>query len=61
MFLFIYLVPLFHPVPTASKEPILTIPVEGPKVTAAVWGPLDQYIIAGDENGNLCQWDMKVC
>ena len=43
-----------------SKEPFLTIPMEGPKVTAALWGPLDQYIITGHENGDLCQWDTKV-
>ncbi len=43
-----------------SKDPILTIPIEGPKVTAALWGPLDQYIITGHENGDLCQWDTKV-
>ena len=43
-----------------SKDPNLTIPVEGPKVTAALWGPLDQYIITGHENGDLCQWDTKV-
>ena len=43
-----------------SKDPTLSIPVEGPKVTAALWGPLDQYIITGHENGDLCQWDTKV-
>lgn len=44
----------------ASKDPILSVPVKGPKVTAALWGPLDQYIITGHENGDLCQWDTKV-
>ena len=43
-----------------SKDPFLTIPIDGPKVTAALWGPLDQYIITGHENGDLCQWDTKV-
>lgn len=43
-----------------SKEPILSVPVKGPKVTAALWGPLDQFIITGHENGDLCQWDTKV-
>lgn len=43
-----------------SKEPYLNIPIEGPKVTAALWGPLDQNIITGHENGDLCQWDTKV-
>ena len=44
----------------ASKDPILSVPVKEPKVTAALWGPLDQYIITGHENGDLCQWDTKV-
>jgi hypothetical protein len=38
----------------------LSIPVDGPKVTSAIWGPLDYYIIAGHENGTVCQWDSKV-
>ena len=36
-----------------------SIPVDGPKVTSAIWGPLDYYIIAGHENGTVCQWDSK--
>ena len=43
-----------------SKDPFLSVPIDGPKVTAALWGPLDQYIITGHENGDLCQWDTKV-
>lgn len=30
------------------------------KVTSAVWGPLDEVIITGHENGELSQWDVKV-
>ena len=41
-------------------DPILSIPVQGPKVTASVWGPCDEYIITGHENGLLCKWDAKV-
>jgi len=40
-------------------EPYITVPMEGPKITAALWGPLDQYVITGHENGDLCQWDAK--
>jgi len=29
------------------------------KVTSALWGPLDEYIITGHENGELTQWDLK--
>lgn len=42
-----------------NKSPYLSIPVDGPKVTSAIWGPLDYYIIAGHENGTVCQWDAK--
>jgi len=31
------------------------------KITSAVWGPLDEVIITGHENGDLCQWDISVC
>ena len=41
-------------------DPIMCIPVQGPKVTASVWGPCDEYIITGHENGLLCKWDPKV-
>ena len=30
------------------------------KVTAAVWGPLEKYIITGHEKGELIAWDVKV-
>lgn len=42
------------------KTPVLKIEVPGPKVTSAVWGPLDEMIITGHENGELVQWDPKV-
>jgi len=38
----------------------LKIEVAGPKVTSAIWGPLDEMIITGHENGELIQWDPKV-
>ena len=41
-------------------DPIISVPVQGPKVTASVWGPCDEYIITGHENGLLCKWDAKV-
>jgi len=40
-------------------EPYLRIPVQGSKVTAAVWGPCDEYIITGHENGVITKWDPK--
>ena len=30
------------------------------KVTAAVWGPLDEYIVTGHENGVMTKWCTKV-
>ncbi|CAF4384007.1 unnamed protein product [Rotaria magnacalcarata] len=29
------------------------------KVTSALWGTLDQFIITGHDNGELVQWDIK--
>jgi len=42
-----------------SGRPFMAIPVSNSKVTCAVWGPLDEMIITGHENGDLCQWDVK--
>ena len=42
-----------------SAQPYLTIPSHDSKVTAAIWGPLDETIITGHENGDLCKWDAK--
>lgn len=41
-------------------DPNLRIPIQqGPKVTSILWGPLDEYIVTGHENGDLVQWDLK--
>lgn len=42
-----------------TPSPYLTIPVENSKVTAAVWGPLDKYVITGHENGTITKWCSK--
>ena len=35
-------------------KPISTVAMApGSKITAALWGPLDQYIITGHEDGSL--------
>ena len=40
---------------------MMSIPLDSmAKITAAVWGPLEQTIITGHANGDLCQWDMRV-
>lgn len=36
--------------------------VDTSKVTAAVWGPLDEYIVTGHESGALSQYNIfDVC
>lgn len=29
------------------------------KITSALWGPLDEVILTGHENGALAQWDIR--
>lgn len=42
-----------------NNEPMWTEPSQKSKITSAVWGPLDEVIITGHENGDLCQWDVS--
>jgi len=42
-----------------EAEPIMTIQVPKSKVTSILWGPLDETIISGHENGEICQWDVQ--
>lgn len=44
----------------SGSEPILSIPVPESKVTALQWGPIDEMIVTGHENGKITQWDMTV-
>jgi len=44
----------------ASADPILRIPILQSKITAMVWGPLDDTIITGHENGQISLWDCRV-
>jgi len=39
--------------------PYLTIPINESKVTSTLWGPLDDYILTGHDNGAVCKWDAK--
>ncbi|XP_060083242.1 eukaryotic translation initiation factor 3 subunit I-like [Ylistrum balloti] len=41
------------------REPAMIIPIAGPKITSALWGPYEEYIITGHENGELCHIDLK--
>ena len=38
----------------------MSIPLSSNKITASVWGPLDEVILTGHDSGDLCQWDIKV-
>jgi len=39
--------------------PYLTIPSPESKITSAIWGPIDESIITGHDNGTLCKWNAK--
>jgi len=43
-----------------NNDPMWSVPSSKSKITSAVWGPLDEVIITGHENGDLCQWDVSV-
>lgn len=41
-------------------DPILRIPINGPRVSSMLWGTLDETLLTGHENGEIIQWDLKV-
>lgn len=42
-----------------NGEPTMVIPISSSKITSAVWGPYEEYIITGHENGEICHYDLK--
>jgi len=44
---------------SAELSPYLTIPCTDSKVTAAIWGPLDEYILTGHDNGSISKYCAK--
>ena len=46
--------------PSENNEPMWSVPSAASKITSAIWGPLDEVLVTGHENGDLCQWDVKV-
>jgi len=42
-----------------TGEPFLNIPMNKSKVTSALWSHLDDLIITGHENGEICQFDIR--
>lgn len=45
----------------SHADPILRIPVNGPRVSSLLWGALDEMLLTGHDNGEIIQWDLKVC
>ena len=41
---------------------MMTIPIDPAqsKITSAIWGPHDEFILTGHENGEINQFDIKV-
>lgn len=46
--------------PSTLGESVTKTTVEGPKVTSILWGPLDDTVVTGHEDGKLTQWDLRV-
>ena len=34
------------------------IPIEGSKITSSLWGPFDEFLVTGHENGSVCRYDV---
>uniref|UniRef100_A0A0K8TS97 Eukaryotic translation initiation factor 3 subunit I n=1 Tax=Tabanus bromius TaxID=304241 RepID=A0A0K8TS97_TABBR len=43
----------------SHQDPIIRIPMLQSKITSMLWGPLDETIITGHDNGMICAWDLK--
>lgn len=43
----------------AEQNPILRIPMTPSKITSMLWGPLDETIITGHDNGQISIWDIR--
>ncbi|XP_013791482.1 eukaryotic translation initiation factor 3 subunit I-like isoform X1 [Limulus polyphemus] len=41
-----------------GEDSLMKAQSSGNKITSAIWGPLDEYIITGHENGDLVKWDV---
>lgn len=44
----------------SSAESTLKITVPQSKITSLLWGPLDETIISGHENGQISIWDLRM-
>lgn len=47
--------------PTLSQEDAISrISVNGPRISAILWGAMDETIITGHEDGEIKLWDVRV-
>jgi len=44
---------------SGASEPVLSQIISDFKITSALWGPLDQYLVLGNENGDIYHLDVK--
>ncbi|CAG2206532.1 eukaryotic translation initiation factor 3 subunit I-like [Mytilus edulis] len=44
---------------TDTSSPVMVIPMPDKKITSAMWGPYEEYILTGHEDGEICQYDFK--
>lgn len=44
----------------SQDEAINRISINGPRISAALWGALDETIITGHEDGEINLWDVRV-
>lgn len=45
----------------SQEHAISRISVPGPRISAILWGALDETIITGHEDGEITLWDVRVC
>lgn len=45
----------------SQSDAISRIAVNGPRISAILWGALDETIITGHEDGEITLWDVRVC
>lgn len=44
----------------SQADAISRIAVNGPRISAILWGALDETIITGHEDGEITLWDVRV-
>ena len=47
-----------HAHPHSLTHTHRVIPIEGSRISAALWGPFDEFLITGHEDGSICRYDV---